>query len=334
MKILVVGLGSMGKRRIRNLQALAIEDVIGFDERSDRCRESQEKYGVQVFAGFEAALAQQPDALVISTPPNRHRVYALQAAQAGKSFFSECNFLSSEVEDLLAIEEDDKLVAAPSFTMPHHPAIKILRQLLAEGTVGCPLFFTYHLASYLPQWHPWEDYRQVYYAQPQTPGCKEMVAFELTWLTWLFGRIRKVVAVKGKVSSLETPIDDIYQIVLEFECGLRGSLLVEVVSGHHDRHLELYGTEGTITWESAKELVQLYDLKTKKHRDFPEPIMTSAPGYNSKTHEEMYIEEMNDFVKALRGEKKYPYSFHQEKEICELVAAIDRSAETGTAIKT
>ena len=46
LKILVVGLGSMGKRRIRNLQYLNQETVIGFDPRDDRCKESFEKYGI------------------------------------------------------------------------------------------------------------------------------------------------------------------------------------------------------------------------------------------------------------------------------------------------
>ena len=44
MKFLIIGLGSMGKRRIRNLFALGFNDVIGFDTRSDRRKESELKY--------------------------------------------------------------------------------------------------------------------------------------------------------------------------------------------------------------------------------------------------------------------------------------------------
>lgn len=68
MKFLVVGLGSMGKRRVRNLQALGHAALAGFDLRADRRREAAEKYDIPVFDTFEAAVAAfKPDALVIST---------------------------------------------------------------------------------------------------------------------------------------------------------------------------------------------------------------------------------------------------------------------------
>jgi predicted dehydrogenase len=46
MKCLVVGLGSMGKRRIRNLRALGLADIVGVDPRADRRDEAAQKYGV------------------------------------------------------------------------------------------------------------------------------------------------------------------------------------------------------------------------------------------------------------------------------------------------
>src|SRR4051794_12430492 len=36
MTILVIGLGSMGRRRIRCLHALGVQDIVGFDTRPDR----------------------------------------------------------------------------------------------------------------------------------------------------------------------------------------------------------------------------------------------------------------------------------------------------------
>ena len=43
MKFLVIGLGSMGKRRVRNLQYLKAGEIIGFDLREDRCQETEKK---------------------------------------------------------------------------------------------------------------------------------------------------------------------------------------------------------------------------------------------------------------------------------------------------
>ena len=56
MKILIVGLGSMGKRRIRNLKRAGVTDIVGFDPREERRQEAEEKYGVKTVASFEEGL--------------------------------------------------------------------------------------------------------------------------------------------------------------------------------------------------------------------------------------------------------------------------------------
>ncbi|SVD88881.1 uncharacterized protein METZ01_LOCUS441735, partial [marine metagenome] len=47
MTFLIVGLGSMGKRRIRNLRINGEEKIIGFDIRIDRRKEAETKYNIQ-----------------------------------------------------------------------------------------------------------------------------------------------------------------------------------------------------------------------------------------------------------------------------------------------
>ena len=53
MKFLVIGLGSMGKRRIRCLKALGFNDILGFDSREDRLKDSVEKYGLKGIESIE-----------------------------------------------------------------------------------------------------------------------------------------------------------------------------------------------------------------------------------------------------------------------------------------
>ena len=52
MEILVIGLGSMGKRRIRNLKALNINDIISYDLREDRRIEVENTYKIKTFGTF------------------------------------------------------------------------------------------------------------------------------------------------------------------------------------------------------------------------------------------------------------------------------------------
>ena len=53
LRFYIVGLGSMGKRRIRNLAVNGEKDVTGFDIRLDRNAEAKEKYGIKVVEHFE-----------------------------------------------------------------------------------------------------------------------------------------------------------------------------------------------------------------------------------------------------------------------------------------
>ena len=332
MKFLVVGLGSMGRRRVRNLQYLKVEEVIGFDIREDRCKKAEDKYGIKTFKKFEEAMEQNPAALVISVPSNQHHKYALLAAEANKHFFTESNFLPEGIENLIEIEKRKDIVAVPSFTMPHHSSVKLIKKIISENKVEKVLCFTYHLSAYLPDWHPWEDYRQVYYSKKETAGCKEMIAFELTWLTWLLGDVKKVSCFKGKLSDLETNIDDVYQIILKFRNGILGNMLIEVVSRPSLRELKLISKEGTILWDSEEGLVKVFDVQKKEWKEYSEEIGIVEPDYSVRTHEEMYIEEMEDFLKALKKEKVYPYSFKKEKKIIDLVAAIEKSAKESISV--
>src|SRR5688572_6150021 len=102
VKFLVVGLGSMGKRRIRCLKALNVEAVSGFDPRQDRCDEAADKYGVKAFTSFNEALSADPDAFVISTPPDLHMRYATIAVERGKHFFCEASVTDDGMADVMA----------------------------------------------------------------------------------------------------------------------------------------------------------------------------------------------------------------------------------------
>ena len=75
MKAVQIGLGSMGKRRIRNLLSVGINDITGFDKREDRRREAEDKYQIKTSAELTADLLSESDILIVSTPPDRHLEY-------------------------------------------------------------------------------------------------------------------------------------------------------------------------------------------------------------------------------------------------------------------
>jgi len=333
MKFLVVGLGSMGKRRIRCLQYLKAGDITGFDTREDRRKEAEEKYGIKTFDKFDDATRKQPDALIISTPPDLHVKYAIEAAKNNKHFFMEASVVDWGMDELIKECKKKDIVAAPSCTMRFLPSIKKMKEIVDRKDIGDVLLFTHHCGQYLPDWHPWEDYRKFYVAKKATGAAKEIVPFELVWLTWIFGDIDTVSCFKGKLSRLDVDIDDAYQIIMKFKNKVFGHMLIDVISRIPERSCKIFGDEGAIYWEWGTG-VKVYTTKDKQWRDYPEKTGTTVEGYTEKIREEPYIEEIHTFVKATRKEVKYPYTLEEDKCILQVLAAAERSSNNEIHVKT
>lgn len=332
MKFLVIGLGSMGKRRTRHLLYLDPGEIIGFDPRLDRCEEAARLYGIRTFNSFEHALAEEPGAFVICVPSDQHHQYAVKAGELKKHMFTESNFLREGMDDLVEIERQGEVVCAPSFTMPSEPSVNLVKKLVDEGTVGKPLCFTYHIGSWLPGWHPYEDYRKVYFSQKNTGAAKEMVAFELTWLMWMLGDVTRVTAMRGKTSDLEMDADDVYQVALEFEGGVRGMILSDVVSRSGSRNMKLACSEGEIKWDAMPPSVRVFEGDRGKWVDYNSEIKPVEIGSPNEPWGPTYVREIRNFVDAIDGKCKYPYSYAAERKITEVLAAVEKSCEEGKTI--
>jgi len=330
MRFLIVGLGSMGKRRIRNLRFLEAGTIVGFDPREDRRSESVSKYGIEAFSDFDEAMAQDPDVLIISTPPDMHHPYMKAAVTVGKHFFCEASVVDDGLDELIELTKGRGIIAAASATMRFNPSVRRIRELVTAGSIGKPLALTYHSGQYLPDWHPYEDYRAFYVAKRATGACREIVPFELSWLTWIFGDVSEISAYKDKLTDLEIDIDDVYQILLRFDRSMLGHLLVDVVARDAFRSFKLLGSEGVITWEWREHAVRLFDSKTKEWRLFSEPEPSPEPGYVAS--EGMYIDEMRHFLAAVEGREPYMYTLADDKRVLETLYAAERSAQSGQRV--
>jgi predicted dehydrogenase len=325
MKFLVAGLGSMGKRRIRNLKQLG-HDVIGFDTREDRCKEANEKYQVLVFTDISNALKENPDAMVISTPPDLHMKYAKIAIENKKHFFTEASVVQDDMQCIIHELKDSKIIGLPSCTMRYHPIIVGVNNILKTNKIGKPLTFLYHSGQYLPDWHPWEDYRKFYVSKRETGACREIVPFELIWLTSTFGKISNVIGSKTKLSKLEADIDDIYSVLLEFQNGIIGNLTVDVIARFPYRQLKILGEDGVIFADWSDRTIGYYTKET----GWNNTIIDDGVIEKNYIHGDgPYVEEMSMFVKSIKGEIEQPYTFEDDFKILKILESIEKSSDMG-----
>lgn len=294
--ILVAGCGSIGKRHIGNLLELNVKQVTAFDVSKERCDEIQEKFNIKTFSSVEDSLHQKPDAVFICTPNIYHLKNAFTFAKANCHLFIEkpLSHTMERLEELTTLCNNKSLVTLVGCNMRFHPGIKKVKSLLEENIVGTVTSAECHVGQYLPDWHPWEDYRYGYSARKDLGGGIILDAIhEIDYARWLFGEVSSVVCFGGKLSHLEIDTEDSADILVQFKQNMTAYIHLDYVQRTASRFCRVIGDEGTIYWEITKNTVNWYSATDKEWH-------TELLDTNWKTNQ-MYIDETIHFLHCLNG---------------------------------
>jgi predicted dehydrogenase len=326
MRFLVVGLGSLGKRRIRNLKYLQSGTIIGCDPRLDRRDETSQRYRIQTYEDFSEAMKQNPEIVIISASPNLRLHYALEVAAANKHFFTEACPGDEQMDELITVLRDKKIVAVPSCTLYFYPGPKKVQKFMAAGAIGQPLNFTYYSGQYLPGWHPAEDSWP--FSDTQRGGIeayREIVPFELVWLNSMFGNIESISTFKGKTGNIEVDMSKApYRLLVRFENGTIGHLLLDMTSKVPIQRMRLTGEEGSIEWDNSEQLIRIYS--PDNHLKQTEQLIRGCVENMYTKPEEPYVDELRCFLEAIYGIAPFPHTFEKHKKILTL---FDQAGENG-----
>ncbi|HEY7838612.1 MAG TPA: Gfo/Idh/MocA family oxidoreductase [Terriglobales bacterium] len=329
MGFLQIGLGSMGKRRIRCLRALGQSRIWAYDPRVDRRREAHDLYGVEPVASIEEGLAMDIDAVLISTPPDLHYASVRDALAAGKHMFCEANIVTEGAAEFTAMARARHLVAAPSATMRFHPLYQHLRRLVVEDkALGRPLALNFHLGNYILDWHPWEGQQGLdfYGGRRATGAAREMVPFEFEWMEWVFGPVAAVQCSHRRQLDLPTDIEDVYAIVAEFRSGLIATILIDVIARYPIRDGRLLSQQGSVYWDFDSNRLRHFHADTGLWREYK----ASPRGFNM---EEMYIAEIDAFLQACRGQTPWSHSYQDDERLSRVLLACERSSQSGQRVE-
>ncbi len=327
MRFLVIGLGSMGRRRIRNLRALGHVDIAGFDIDASRGSQVSNELSIEVFNEFREAIREfDPEALIVSTSPEAHIGYLDFAVAQRLNCFVEASVVDPDGLKKVAVAADKAgVLVAPSCTMKFSRGPNRVHQLIQDGVIGKPLVFFYHTGQWLPDWHPWESIADYYVSTRSTGGCREIVPFELTWLNDIFGFPEPISCFKSKLSQLDADIDDVYHFVLKYPNDLVGSILIEVLSQPQPtRELRIVGSEGVLVMSLDENCVRYSNSDQSEWIRFDISGQTFESGYVNP--EEPYIEELDAFIMAIQKDQPFdfPNTLSMDCKILELLEEIEQ----------
>ena len=327
MKFLQIGLGSMGKRRIRCLKRLGFNDILAFDLSSQRRNEVKEKYGVTIIDSLKGIDFSEIDAMIISTPPDKHDEYIELAIKMKTPAFIEASVVLGKLEELEKAASKAGVLIAPSCTLRYHAGIKKIIEIAKSGKYGKVTNFTYHSGQYLPDWHPYENVKDFYVSNKETGAVREIVPFELAWLVDITGFPVGVKGFNGKTMDVGAEIDDTYVIAMKFKDNIYGMLNIDVVSRYATRNLILNMEKAQILWRWDENNIKLYDANTKNWSTIEYALGAAAEGYNKNIAEDMYVDELNAFIKATKGECKFPNTLAEDIAILKVLEAAEKSNE-------
>ncbi len=259
--VLVAGSGSIGRRHMRNLRSLGVSRIGACDPQADRLEPMVQELGIRPFADFDEGLtAFKPDLVFVCSPPVAHVQQALAAVRAGAHVFVEKPLSNSldGVEELAAAADRAGRVVQVGYNLRFHPSIRRLKEILDTGAIGRVLYAHVEVGSYLPDWRPWQDYRQNYTARKDLGGGIILDAsHELDYTMWLMGTPVEVLCLSSKVSALEIRVEDCATVLLRFESGAQADVHMDMVQRVASRNCKLVGELGTAEWDESRSEVRL-----------------------------------------------------------------------------
>lgn len=328
MKFLIAGLGSIGRRHMRNLIALGEKDVVLYRTGKSTMPEDD-------LAGFpqetdlqQALKKHKPDAVIVSNPTALHLDIAIPAAEAGCAILLE-KPISHSMERLdmlqsVVMKSGSKVLVG--FQFRYHPGLVRAKQLISDGEIGRLISAHVHFGEYLPAWHPWEDYRKGYAARADMGGGVVLTqCHSLDYLPWLVGRVESAWGFTAKLSDLEVDVEDTAKIGLRFENGALGSLHLDYNQQPPAHHFEIIGTQGSLQWNLSDGAARIYRAERKDWEAYPLPAEWER--------NVMFAEQMRHFIAVVRGDVEPSCPLQDGVRVQQLVEAVRQSNASGRKIK-
>lgn len=319
MKALVVGYGSIGKRHVNNLMKFKNMKILICTRNKEA--NQLKKYGIKIFKSLTESLRERPDIGIICNETSLHVKTAIKLAQHNCHLFIE-KPLSNSLKDtktLLSLIKKKKLITLVGCNMRFHRCIKEIKKIIDSKSLGRIISVRVENGSYLPYWHPWEDYRMSYASRKKLGGGVVLTSIhEIDYLYWFFDMVDEVSSFTGKFSDLELSVEDLSAILLKFKKNIVAEVHLDYFQQPESRNCKIIGTKGIICWDSdTNEVYQYSNLKKKWNTKFR---------YKNYQRNEMYVDELKHFINCVKNKKPTINPVGEGLKILEIGLAVKKSS--------
>jgi len=326
MKILIIGFGSIAKRHINNLIHNINCEIIVYSRRKNIRFLDHKK--IKVLNSLEKCLLEKPDVAFITNETAFHIPMAIKMAKSGLDLFIEKPLSNSTngIKTLQKIVKQKKLVTQMGCNLRFHKCIIKIRRLINQKKIGKVISIQSENGSYLPDWHPHEDYRKGYASDRQLGGGIILTMIhDIDYLYWIFGNPKSIFSVSGKFSDLDISAEDYCSSIIEFKNNIMAELHLDFFQRPEFRGCKIKGTKGVIYWNSDKNEIRLFKNRKK--------VWEVVLALKKFQRNEMYIDEIIHFLKCVKNRKQTINNLNEGIKTMKIALAMKKSSKNRRMIK-
>jgi predicted dehydrogenase len=316
-KYLIIGGGSIGRRHLKNLFYLGKRELFCLRRNKDNAFERE--FRCIVLTSFDEVYQLKPDVIFICNPTSLHAESLILAENTGAHVFMEKPLTHSE-ESISNIKKSYKNLSVffIGFMLRFHPLVKAIKTLLKEDAIGNVYSARLEFGSFLPYWHPWEDYKIGYAARKDLGGgVINTITHELDLMLHFFGNPEGVVTSGRNIGLLEIEVEELCEAIFLYSWGL-ATIHLDYLQKDYDRQIRIFGTEGKITWNWHENRVII-----ARHKKAPEVVDIKSFDVN-----QLYIDELEYFLKLIEDKQhNHPLDFDYALNNTEWMLKMHKSSE-------
>jgi predicted dehydrogenase len=308
MKILLIGLGSIGRRHLDCLNAA--DQSLDLAALRTKKGTLTEQSTIKEFYDRQAALNFAPDGVIIANPTALHVAAALPFLKSGSSVLIEkpVTVDSNGAIELAAYQERIRV----AYCMRFHPLSHFLAGLFRREE---PYKISFKRSYYLPKWHPYADYRSEYTARKELGGgVIRTLSHEIDLAVHWLGTPVSVVGICDKISPLEIDTDDFAFFSLKMKNGCRVNFELDFLSPTNINIGEAYTARGKYTWDTSEVNFIPYEGNAQTQ------VVYSSEG---ERFSQMYAEQIEDFIRFVKTGNSSASTLSESFEVLKIIEAID-----------
>ena len=326
-RILIVGLGSIGKRHLKIARNCFPHSDIRI-LRHSIVEDTATQSNGNLFS-FEEVLRFKPQIAVIANPAPYHLEIATLLITTGTHILIEKPISTSSIGvlELVTLGNFAKLIMMTGYNLRYLKSLSTFRQILNENLIGEILSVRSDVGLDLKKWRPESDYRESVSASSILGGGVLLeLSHEIDYLRWIFGEVDWVRATLTRQSNLEIDVEDTGHITLGFEAKgnkkqLIASLNIDMIRQDPLRTCVAIGEKGSLRWNGLSGEVEKYSTNSKVW----ETLFAQNPNVD-----ESYEAEWNDFIACISNGKKPLVTGEDGLKVLLIIEAIRASSLSGS----